>query len=148
MFLHRDIYLYRAKVVTIAVCTHCYRVSSYRVTPVCVKNTLLSCEPLPGNPAAEIALQPLIWCSESPSSPCILFSGGVFFHSDRYEVVFLRFCGLWRAILCPGRVQSGTLEITPRPPTSGLPQMDGFCSLLRPRMIASACPDAAYQIPG
>ena len=35
--------------------------------------------PLPCNPAAETALQPLIWCSESLSSPPVLSSRGVFF---------------------------------------------------------------------
>ena len=33
--------------------------------PVPVKRTLLLGEPLPCNPAAETALQPLLWCSES-----------------------------------------------------------------------------------
>ena len=36
--------------------------------PVHVTNTLLSCQPLPGNAAAETALQPPIWCFESLSS--------------------------------------------------------------------------------
>ena len=32
------------------------------------KNTFLVGEPLPGNPSAEAAIQPLIWCSENPCS--------------------------------------------------------------------------------
>ena len=40
--------------------------------PVSVKNTLLLREPLPCSPAAETALQPLIWCSESPSCKWLL----------------------------------------------------------------------------
>ena len=48
-----------------------------RHTGVCGKTLLLG-EPLPCNPAAETALEPLIWCSESlfpykSSSPEVLF---------------------------------------------------------------------------
>ena len=35
---------------------------TYEVVPVSVKRTFLLCEPWPCNPAAETALQPLIWC--------------------------------------------------------------------------------------
>ena len=38
---------------------------SLNVLPVSVKETLLLRKPLPCSPAAETALQPLIWCSES-----------------------------------------------------------------------------------
>ena len=41
------------------------RVPSPPVIPVSVKITLILREPWPCDPAAETAIQPLIWCSES-----------------------------------------------------------------------------------
>ena len=49
------------------------------VPPVSVKSTLLLQEPFPCNPAAETALQGLIWCFLKLIFPHVLLSRGVFF---------------------------------------------------------------------
>ena len=70
----------------------CY-VASYRsalswaaTLPVSVEKTFLSREPLPCNPAAETALQPLIWCSERESSHVSSSPEECFFHRRRYRL--------------------------------------------------------------
>ena len=57
-------------------------------TGVCEK-TLLSCEPLPCNSAAEAALQTLIWLSESLSSYMSSSPEECYFHRHRYFSLFL-----------------------------------------------------------
>ena len=49
------------------------------VIPVSVKQTLLFCEPLPCNPAAETALQPPIWCCSSQYSQGLSYPEECFF---------------------------------------------------------------------
>ena len=51
--------------------------------PVSVNKTLLLREPLPCNPAAETAIQPLIWCSESQHSNVYSFREECFFTDTR-----------------------------------------------------------------
>ena len=52
---------------------------------VSVNITLLLCEPRSCNPAAETALQPLVWCSESFSSQGYSSPEECFFHRHRYK---------------------------------------------------------------
>ena len=62
----------------------CCAMSCYD-TGVCEK-TLLLHEPLPCNPTAEAALQPLIWCSASFNSSVSCSPEDCFFHRHRYDI--------------------------------------------------------------
>ena len=55
-------------------------------------------EPLSCSPAAETALQPLIWCSESLYSKGSSFSGGVFLLQT--PVAHAVYCGLTHSSMC------------------------------------------------
>ena len=64
------------------------------VLPASVRNAFPSCVPLPCNPAAEAALHPLIWCSESLSSQGSSFSEECFFSQSADQS--LNLCALCR----------------------------------------------------
>ena len=88
---------------------------------VSVNKTLLLHEPLPCNPAAETALQPLISCSESSSSDVYSSPEECFFHRHWYCLggttclTLLVQCGLicsMRCLQCQGSPGSGKLFVT------------------------------------
>ena len=68
-------------------CPHALRMGTrIYATGVCEK-TLLLCEPFPCSPAAETALQPPSWCSESLSTRGHSYPEDCFFHRHRHPAV-------------------------------------------------------------
>ena len=55
-----------------------------RVPPESVIKSFLLCQPLPGNAAAETALQPLIWSSDGPFPQISSSPEECFFHRNRH----------------------------------------------------------------
>ena len=92
------------------------------VIPVSVKKTLFLGEPLPYNPAAETALQALIWCSEKNKSNVHSSPEECLFHRHQYvrDRHHLTVCHIMHACTSPATTVGQRISLAMTPSTAAV----------------------------